>query len=141
MAIFRKCLPYLHVESVYSDEFEYTTHSMTSSFFVDKQSNFQYNTKYISIRSDNIMIGNYCIQFEYISHLKINNNSFYIFLYGQIKEDNQITYCDNPMFIKLIFVSHAQSNIFMKNISAIINKYKILKVHDNSATNFTSFKL
>ena len=100
MAIFRQCIPTLFTKSVLSDVYEYTNYYITTSFFVDKKSNFQNNTKLISLGHDHIMIGNYCIKYNYISHVKIRNNSFYLFIYGEMKQDQQINYCDKPMFKK-----------------------------------------
>ena len=139
--MFRKCLPYLYVKSVCSDEYQYAHHNITTSFFVDKKSNFQCTTNFVSLGYDHIMIDQYCIKYNYISHVKITNNSFYLFIYGEIKQDKQKNYCDKPMFIKLIFSSHLQSYIFNENIIAIINKYKLLNLSDNSSSYFTSFKL
>ena len=131
MAIFRKCLPYLYLESVCSDEYQYAHHNIITSFFVDKKSNFQCTTNFVSLGYDHIMIDQYCIKYNYISHVKITNNSFYLFIYGEIKQDKQINYCDKPMFIKLIFASHKQSIIFKENLITIIHKYKLLEVSNN----------
>ena len=152
MAIFKKCLQCIFVNDQYaklcnydSNECEmtdtYTHFRICRSFFVDKKINFQINVETSALGFDHIRIGQYIIKYDYMSHFRINNNTFYIFLYAEINETKQIVYCDKPMFIKIIFPTYAYYSTYMKKLFSIINKYKILNIHDTTANTFRSFKL
>ena len=152
MAIFKKCLPCVFTNEHYDKLCNYDTNEceltdtyahfkINKSFFVDANINFQVNSETSALGYDHINIGNYNLKYDYISHFRINNNAFYIFIYAEINENKEIIYCDKPMFIKIIFPSYAYSSTYMKNLFTIINKYKLLNIHDNSANTFKSFKL
>ena len=150
--MFKSCLPCVFTNSSYSklctdepNECEmtnkYLDFTIKTSFFVDVNTNFQVNDEKSSLTFDHINIGNYNIKYDYISHFSINNNIFYIFLYGEINGKNEIIYCDKPMFIKIFFTSNVHSYMYMRSIFKIIKKYKLMKIHDHTAQTFTAFKL